>query len=158
MALTVTALAAPAAFADALPEADPAVVDACFATARPGFDDYACIGQASNECQDHRADTPTIAHCMATERDRWQAIMNVQYRAAFVLFRQLDASGPQSDSAGRLADLQESQDLWKTWVEVNCRAVNGRSFGGSEWTLYVLDCELRRTAERAFELRSMRPF
>jgi len=127
---------------------NPDTVRACFA----GADSVApaCVGAAANACQSGPGGSTTLGatDCLLAETGVWDELLNTTYKGARARLLQ------QGGTA--LADqLLDAQRAWIAFRDADCGLIYTIWVDGSIRTVLAADCQMRKTAQRALELRDM---
>ena len=142
-------LAAPALAQDAdTLTVDASVVEACVADTPPGELTPACIGAASQRCQQEPGGDTTlgIVECVMGEHAAWDAALNREYKAARAAFQ----GDPAADS------LLAAQRAWIAWRDAECGFQYDRYGGGSMRSIAAANCRMSMTAMRTLDLKALR--
>lgn len=128
---------------------DLSVVEACIADTPPGELTPACIGAASQQCQQAPGGDTTIGivQCAMAEHAAWDEALNREYgetRAAF------------ADDETAAASLLAAQRAWIAWRDAECAFQYDRYGGGSMRSIAAANCKMSMTAMRALELKALR--
>ena len=126
-----------------------ATVEACFASTPSGQFSPACIGAASNQCQQATPDGGTtmgIASCIQAESEVWDAILNRKYKEVRAAF---------SQEQGLADQLMTAQRAWIAFRDAECQLVYAMWIDGTIRVVAASECVLRMTARRALELRDI---
>jgi len=126
-----------------------ATVEACFSSTPAGQFSPACIGAASQQCQQATPDGSTTigaAACIQAESEVWDGILNRTYKAVRKGF---------SQQQGLAEQLLTAQRAWIAFRDAECQLVYAMWIDGSIRVILASDCVLQMTARRALELRDM---
>jgi len=132
------------------PQIDPQTVRACFETTGPGMVQPPCVGFAAQTCQAQPGGQTTlgISACLQGETQAWDDLLNAQYKGARA--QMLAQGGPA------LADqLLEAQRAWIAFRDADCGLEYSIWGDGSMRVIAAAQCQLRKTAQRVFELRAL---
>jgi len=138
---------------------DPTMVRACFANTQTGEVYPACLGQASNQCQQQPGGSTTVGmvECITSETAAWDVILNEEYQATQAMLAQQDAEG-RSDIMDRTDALRTAQRAWIAFRDADCAARYAIWQDGTIRSIVGANCHLTMTASRTIELRDMRGF
>ena len=126
-----------------------ATVEACFSSTPAGQFSPACIGAASNQCQQATPDGSTtigIASCIQAESEVWDTILNRKYKEVRAAF---------STEQGLAEQLLAAQRAWIAFRDAECQLVYAMWIDGTIRITIASECVLQMTARRALELRDM---
>jgi uncharacterized protein YecT (DUF1311 family) len=159
IALTMLALAAPAAAQDA--DAAANVLRSCLGAAEDRAGETACMGSYAQECSatvEGGETTAGMSRCAAAEAEGWDRMLNETWAELIVLARRRaildeEAGEPVADLEGLLV---EAQRAWIAFRDADCAQEVAVWGDGSMRTVAGAWCQLERTAQRVFELRAKR--
>ena len=136
---------------------DPSIVRDCFENTKIGEVYPACLGQASNACQEQPGGSTTlgISECIQAETAEWDAILNEEYKATQELNAMADGEG-LSPLTSRADALRDAQRAWIAFRDADCGARYAMWQDGSIRVIVAANCHLTMTAQRAIDLRDMR--
>jgi len=127
-----------------------ATVQSCFAYAGPGEVAPACLGAASNACQQTNASTLGISLCIQAETAVWDSLLNREYQARQSQFSAQDPAGGIGNA------LRDAQRAWIVYRDAECGLAYARWQDGSMRVIVAANCLMTMTAQRAIELRDMK--
>jgi uncharacterized protein YecT (DUF1311 family) len=119
-----------------------------------------CVGTTVEACVTGPGGDTTIgmAGCIAAETAAWDTLLNEAYRAAIEVGRAADATGDViAPDLTRVSTLRNAQRAWIAFRDAECRAQYAAWGRGTMRQVAGATCIMEETAERALELRQMRP-
>lgn len=150
-ALAITALALAPLTAAAQEDAwvDAPYIRACFAGTPTGQTAPECLRAAADACSGKPGWSTTlgISQCLQAETAVWDALLNEQYQARMAALANLDAGLPDQ--------LRTAQRAWIAFRDADCGLAYAIWLDGSMRTVAAASCHLKKTAERALELRDL---
>ena len=120
-----------------------------------------CIGDGAGACIDGAPDGQTtvgMSFCLMAERDAWDVLLNLEYRAARQGLIDIDEADRaySPEHAVRADLLRDAQRAWIAFRDAECALQYGLYGAGTMRQIVGADCHMRLTAERTFELRALR--
>ncbi len=136
---------------------DANIVHACFEAAPAWQVNPDCIGEAANLCQAAPGGSTTlgIASCLSAEAAAWDAILNEEYQARQAEFQAHDPIGSAATVQELSDGLRDAQRTWIAFRDADCNLRYKLFQGGSIRSIVGASCHLRKTAQRAIELRDI---
>jgi uncharacterized protein YecT (DUF1311 family) len=119
-----------------------------------------CVGATVEACVARPGGDTTvgIVDCIAAETAAWDSLLNEAYRAAMTASRTADATGDVvAPALTREATLRDAQRAWIAFRDAECRSRYAAWGRGTMRQIAGANCVMEETAERAIELRVMRP-
>ncbi|QFT60297.1 hypothetical protein FIU94_15825 [Sulfitobacter sp. THAF37] len=130
-------------------QVDGNTVRSCFADTPVGETAPACLGAASNACQDQGFDTTQgISQCIQAETAVWDDLLNTEYKST--------RAHLEAQDAGLKDQLLTAQRAWIAFRDAECALDYARWQGGSIRSVVFANCMMVMTARRTLELRDMK--
>lgn len=156
LALTALILGTPA-LAEEAPALDTAAMQSCLDAAAEPVGKYACIGMASDACQQvpGHDSTAGMTECLGAERGWWDARLNETYDKLMASHRDTDkATEGVAGAQPQAPALRAAERAWLAYRDAECAYQQGFFAGGSGAGPAVLLCEMDLTGRRAIDLRA----